>query len=297
MKYNDGSKPVDTNLYDSEDRRQKFVNIVNSGVETPNVVVVDIEAEFEGEQKREYGLTLARSRSYKDLISKYAFLAITNIHNKGLSEIEAVATVNKPQISVFNLVEALQRDIRTNFQVEVKSRHNTKNTNKFVVKGHFDRSQEYTDKLKHSHEMKQCKKEMERNNYYQPTCRNNILKAYKANHLKATVTYETTSEVKNIARDLFTHLKGALYWYTEKRGNVQGNNENIIELETEISPYDYKYNISLSTPIGSLYAKNVDKLKAVIPSLLLDVYNVPHDERKYLITSYQFIETNSQNTQ
>ena len=163
---------------------------VASGIKFAEARVIDLSAVLEGPQKAEFVLTAAMAESLVDSKIKYAFFAGRN-HAQGNRQITGVAKVNKHDVRSLNPLEALSKELKINFESDIKFGDNLNgNVN---IKIQTERTKKFADALQKLPLYKKVQEQVARNNYYQEEGHKMIVMAQSPDYLKALVTYKDVS--------------------------------------------------------------------------------------------------------
>lgn len=245
----------------SAERREEMVKRVVSGIDTAKAQVVDLSASFDGPQKAEYTLTAAIGQSPVDPKLQLAVFAGRSSADER-NQINAAVTVRKPEVSVMNLVEALKKDLKMNFDAEIKFGNDEEGS--VEIRGYSDRSKKYTEELQKTHLAQQAMDEIANNNYYQKANHEMLVMAYAPDHLKASITYKNVNlAFKYMIFQAYRLAEGFGFWYTDVNP-LKTLPDGKIELEAQTSYMDNMINLMLKSRYGEVQVKNVPIPKSAV---------------------------------
>lgn len=238
----------------SSSRREAMVKRVSAGINTAKVEIVDLSAEFEGQQKQEYVITAAFAASPVDRKVQGALFLGINSAQHGHEQITAVGKLNKPEISPVNFLEALKKNMKSTYEAEVKYTENG-----FIqIKGGSERSQKYAEHLKQHPWAKQCSQENANDDKSVPAeaCQKMLVKAHAPDMFKVSVSYKNLPpwQMNYTAEGLriLKNLNGYIDVNTMKRVA-----EGQLEMEAEASYIDNSVRVQVASSRGSLRLDNV----------------------------------------
>lgn len=254
---------------DSQNRRQQLLQKVSAGIAYAESKVIDISATFDGENNGEYIATAALGQSRSDPTVQFAFVA-NRISKSGKCQAKGAGKVIKPDNALLNLDEALKQNMKSKFQLAVNFQHNSEKQSKLNVQGHLERTKEHTEIINQLSVQNGCQKQMEGNNYYQPSCRRLIMQSYVPDELKATILYKDMSPLlKNWAYQ-FSRYAQYLGFYYSQENIFKNNQEGKIELESNVSVQDKTFNVTILSKTGEWRIRNAPLRDSAIP--LLSMY-------------------------
>ncbi|XP_048486868.1 vitellogenin isoform X1 [Plutella xylostella] len=237
---------------DSAARRELLVQRVAAGVTPARVQLLDLSASFLGAQPADYVLTAAAAQSSVDPKIQYALFAARTHAKLGNSQLNAVGTFMKPEITSMNFPEVLKQEIKTDFNADIKFG----TSGKIQVIGFLERTKKYTEILKNLPRSKQCMSEIAEKNYYQPACHQMIKMANSPDFLSASVTYKDVSpSVKNMTYQLYRLARHAGFWYTEEntlRSTVDGK----LEVTLDMSYVQNRFELAVASRAGDLRVRS-----------------------------------------
>nr|AXY55008.1 vitellogenin [Maruca vitrata] len=268
----------------SDARRQEMVKRVGAGINSARVQVLDMSATLEGQQKHEFVITAAMGASKVDNKIQYAFFAGGNSALLSGAQVNGVLSVNKPVVTSLNFLEALQKEMKMNFEADIK----------YGQKGHIhmngqtERSQKYAEQLMSLPEAKECALEIERNNFYQPACYEMIVKAHAPDYLKASINYEELSPaLRKWVYKTITMAQFLGYWYTDVN-SMKITPQGKFEIESQLSYLENSMSLSLGSIYGDLRFNNVP-IPKVTPYALAIYSPISSQERVFnYFTSEQY---------
>lgn len=239
----------------SKARRDAIVKRVVSGINTARARVVDLSATSEGPQKMEYVLTAALADSPVDNKVQYALFAGRNSAQKGNDQMNVVGTVNKPQTTSLNFLEALKKDLKMNFNFDIKYGKN--NDGNIHIEGQSERSQKYTEALQNHNLAKQCSQEIASNNVYQHACHKMIVMAHTPDSIKASVSYKDVSPaVKYMVYRFYKIVEHFGFWYTDVNP-LKTTPEGKMNIVVNAMYLENKMNLAMNSKYGEVNMKNV----------------------------------------
>ncbi|XP_053619274.1 vitellogenin-like [Plodia interpunctella] len=240
----------------SEARRQQLVKRVSSGINTAKAQVLDVSASFEGLQPSNYVFTYAMASSLVDTKIQYAFYAVRNSPQEPANnQINGFGKVVKPEIWTMNLLEALNKEMKTMFEANINYGQN--GNGHINVQGHTERTKEYVEQIRKHPLTKMCEEEMTHNNLYLDSCMRAVVIAHAPNYIKTSVSYNDLSPaVRSMFYQAYKILEHFGYWYTDVNP-MKVTADGKLELETKISYFENKLNLALNTRLGEVRAKNV----------------------------------------
>ncbi|CAD0206290.1 unnamed protein product [Chrysodeixis includens] len=232
-------------------RREQFVKRVASGIESAEVLLVDISAVFDGEQKAEFVFTGAYANSFVDNKIQAIFFL------RGSEQINAVFKLNKPKVVPLNFEEALKNPIKVTYEADFKFA----NDDNIKINGFGERSEEFTQKLRNDPLAKQCFKDNSNDNFYQRDCHKAIIKAHAPDYFKATVSYKEVSPAfLALSYETYKTLK-ELYSWEEDEDIVNKIKDGKIEVESKAFYYENYVNFKFASKYGVLNLKNVEGMR------------------------------------
>ncbi|XP_060807429.1 vitellogenin [Amyelois transitella] len=258
-KAQDNSEPakIDDDTPNSYTRHQQLVKRVSSGINTAKAQVLDVSASFEGPQKSSYVFTYAMANSLVDRKIHYAFYAARSSSQQpeANSQINGFGKVVKPEIWKMNFLEALNKEMKTVFEANIKYGQNGKGN--INVHGYTERTKEYVEELKKHPLADMCQKEMTHNNLYQDACMKAIVLAHAPNYMKTSVVYKDVSPVvRNMFYQAYKMFEHYGFWYTQVNP-MKVTADGKLDMEAKISYFEKKMNLVLNTRLGEVRAKNV----------------------------------------
>lgn len=249
----------------SEIRRKEMLHRVSSGLNTPKLHILDLSASIEGPQKIDYILTAAMGESNVDPNIQYAVFAGRN-SGENKDQINAVGTVVKPTVASLNFLDALKREIKSTFNVDIKY---GQTDGKIHIGGFAERSQYYAEMLAKQPIAKQCEKEMTNGNYYQPACHEAILMAHTPDVFKASVTYKDVSpSVKNMTHKLYRLARHFGFWYTEEN-LLRNSADRKLDVEMNVDHLEHTFDLWCASRAGDLRVYKAPMPKAMSAALAI----------------------------
>lgn len=245
----------------SAGRREEMVKRVVSGINTAKAQVVDLSASFDGPQKAEYTLTAAIGQSPVDRKIQFAVYASRNSADEH-NQINAAVTVRRPEVSAMNLVEALKKDLKMDFDAEIKFGNNEDGS--VEIRGYTDRSKKYTEELQKTHLAQQAMEEIANNNYYQEANHKMLVMAHAPDYLKASITYKNVNPAfKYLLFQAYRLAEGFGFWYSDVNP-LKTLPDGKIELEAQTSYMENMINLMLKSRYGEVQVKNVPIPKSAV---------------------------------
>lgn len=249
----------------SQARRDAIVKRVVSGINTARARVVDLSFIVDGAQKMEFILTAALADSPVDRKMQYALFAGRNSVQKGNDQINAVGTVNKPEITSLNFLEALKNDLKMTYNFDIK--YGKTNSGNIHIDGLAERSPVYAEALQNHILAKQCLQEITANNYYQDACHKMIVMAHTPDYIKASVSYKDVSPaVRYMIYRFYKIVEYYGFWYTDVNP-LKTSPEGKMDIVYNAMYLENKMNMVLNSRYGEVNIKNVP-ISNVYPRVL-----------------------------
>ncbi|XP_014366052.2 vitellogenin [Papilio machaon] len=250
--YNPTASDIKDVSPNSEERRKELVKRAVTGINTAKAQVVDFSVTFEGAQKVEYVATAAIGDSPVDDKVQYAIFAGKN-SPQGNTQINGVGKHNKPESTTFNYQEALKKDLKMPFDLDIRYGP----SGNIHMNGQVERSKKYGDELKNLPLAKQCDQEIAQGNQYQRACYQMIIKSQALDSLRNTVTYKDVSPaVKNFVFQAYKIAESLGYWQTEVNP-FKTLPEGRLEYSIEASYLTNSLHLVLNSRYGEVQVKNM----------------------------------------
>lgn len=238
----------------SAGRREEMAKRVASGINTAKAQVIDISASFDSPQNSEYVLTAAIGQSPVDPKIQLAVFAGQNSANEQ-NQMNLVATVHRPEVTAMNLVEALKKNLKMNFDAEL--RYGNGEESNVEIHGYTERSKEYTEELQKHPLAQQAIKEIANNNNYQKASHKMLVMAHAPDYLKASISYKNVSPAfRYMIFQAYRLAEGFGFWYSDVNP-LKTLPDGKIELEAQTSYMDNMINLMFKSRYGEVKVKKV----------------------------------------
>lgn len=248
----------------SAGRREEMAKRVASGINTAKAQVVDFSASFDGPQRAEYTLTAAVGQSPVDRKIQLAVFAGRSLANEQ-NQINAAVTVHKPAVSSMNLVEALKKDLKMNFDAQIKLGDGEEGS--VEIHGYTERSKKYTDELQKNPLAQRAMEEIANNNNYQKASHKMLVMAHAPDYLKASITYKNVNlAFKYMIFQAYRLAEGFGFWYSDVNP-LKTLPDGKIELEAQASYLESMINLMLKSRYGEVQVKSLPIPKSTVSAV------------------------------
>lgn len=239
----------------SQARREELMKRVGAGINKARVLGIDWSAVFEGPQRVEYIITAALGQSNVDPKIQYMFYAGINTP-QAKNQYNSVGTVNKPQITTLNFLQALQKDLKSTFNFDI--RYGKGGNSRIQIQGDAQRSQKYTEELQDMPTGKQCSQEISENNYYQYACHKMLVLAHTPDTFQATFNYKgIDQQAKNVTYHVYQIIKNLGFWDAQENP-LKANPEGKIEIQVNADYLKGNYmSWAMTSKYGHIEMENV----------------------------------------
>ncbi|KAK9500938.1 hypothetical protein O3M35_002099 [Rhynocoris fuscipes] len=258
-----------------EQRQNEFLERAGAGIKDNYAQVIDVAAQFEGQNKAEYVATVGYAWSPVDTKSRYLFYYGQKPAQSGgwsWSSPYQVAwqyETESPNVPLINYQKALSADPTIHISSKINMGENVNSGGEVKIQGKLEQTPERREYVQRHPLSKLCEQQMQEGNYVLPACRNATASANFLDHYQWTVNYQGVPDsFKQYIYQVYSYARYFGYQYVNETfftPTQQGQVQIEVQFENDLTAA----NVSIETPALSTEFNNVDVYDWIRPIVVV----------------------------